>query len=59
MADAADGNEVLGVGGVVLFDVAAEADDEVVVAPSVGVLMDAPDLLRGFVCERRSGPRVR
>ena len=36
-------SEVLGVGGVV-FDVAAEADDEVVDGAGVGVFVDAPDL---------------
>ena len=44
VADAADGGEVLGVGGVVL-DVAAEADDEVVDGAGVGVGVDSPDLL--------------
>ena len=38
------GGEVGGVGGVV-FDVAAEADDEVVDGAGVGVGVDAPDLL--------------
>ena len=44
VADAADGGEVGGVGGVVL-DVAAEADDEVVDGAGVGVGVEAPDLL--------------
>src|SRR5579871_5541832 len=44
VAYAADGDEVLGGGGVV-FDVAAEADDEVVDGAGVGVFVDAPDLL--------------
>src|SRR5260370_22532125 len=43
VADAADGDEVLGVGGIV-FNVAAEADDEVVDGAGVGVLVGAPDL---------------
>ena len=57
VADAADGGEVLGVGGVVL-DVAAEADDEVVDGAGVGVGVDAPDLLedvgRGMIWPSRS-----
>src|SRR5215469_4885361 len=44
VANAADGDEVLRVGGVV-FDVAAEADDEVVDGAGVGVFVDTPDLL--------------
>ncbi len=47
VADAADGDEVAGVGGVV-FDVAAEADDEVVDGASVGVFVDAPDLFENL-----------
>jgi len=43
VADAADGCEMLRVGGVV-FDIAAEADDEVVDGAGVGVFVDAPDL---------------
>ncbi len=52
---ASHGDEVLGVGGVV-FDVAAEADDEVVDGTGVGVFVDAPDLLEDALCVRRSGP---
>ena len=44
VADAADGKQVLRVGGVIL-DVAAKADDEVVDGAGVRVLMDMPDLL--------------
>ena len=44
VADAADGEEMGGIGGVV-FKVAAEADDEVVDGAGVGVFVDAPDLL--------------
>src|ERR1019366_2452365 len=44
VADTADSGEVLGVGGIV-FDVAAEADDEVVDGAGVGVRVHAPDLL--------------
>ena len=42
VADAADGEEVAGGGGVV-FEVAAKADDEVVDGAGVGVFMHAPD----------------
>ena len=48
VADAADGGEVDGVGGVVL-DVAAEADDEVVDGAGVGVFADAPDLFEDLL----------
>ena len=48
VADAANGDEVLGVGGVV-FDVAAEADDEVVDGAGVGILVDAPDLFEDLL----------
>jgi len=48
VADAADGGEVDGVGGVV-FDVAAKTDDEVVDGSGIGVLVDSPDLFEdGF-----------
>jgi hypothetical protein len=43
IADAADGEEVAGVCGVG-FEVAAEADEEVVDGAGVGVLVDAPDV---------------
>ena len=45
VAYAADGDEVLGVGGAV-FDVAAEADGEVVEGAGVCVVVDAPALLK-------------
>src|SRR5260370_3841608 len=48
VADAADGDQVLGVGGVV-FDVTAEADDEVVDGAGVGVFVDAPDLFEDLL----------
>ena len=48
VADAADGGEVAGVGGVVL-DVAAEADDEVVDGAGVGVFVDAPDVFEDLL----------
>src|ERR1017187_5444332 len=44
VADAADGEQVLWVGGVVL-DIAAEADDEVVDGAGVSVFADVPHLL--------------
>lgn len=43
VADAADGEQVGGFGGVV-FDITAQADDEVVDGAGVGVLVDAPDV---------------
>lgn len=43
IADPPDGNEVDGVGGVVL-DVASEADDEVIDGAGVRILVDTPDL---------------
>src|SRR5208283_4247106 len=48
VADAADGGEVGGDGGVVL-DVAAEADDEVVDGAGVGVFADAPDVFEDLL----------
>ena len=44
VADAADGDEVLGGAGVVFY-VAAQADDEVIDGAGVRVFMDTPDLL--------------
>ena len=43
VAYAAYGDQVVGVGGVV-FNVAAETDDEVIDGAGVGVFVDAPDL---------------
>ena len=43
VTDTANSKEMLGAGGVV-FDVAAQADDEVVDRAGVGVFVDAPDL---------------
>ena len=43
VTDAADGEEVDGFGGV-RFEVAAEADEEVIDGAGVGVFVDAPDV---------------
>src|ERR1700761_6226861 len=43
IADAADSDEMLGVGGIV-FDIASKANDEVVDGASVCVLVDSPDI---------------
>src|SRR2546423_15542027 len=56
VADAADGQEVFGVGGVVL-DVAAEADDEGVYGARVCVLAKGPDLFE-YLTARDGAARV-
>src|SRR5271154_1013627 len=43
IADTADGGQVFGLGGI-LFDVAAEADDEIINGAGVGVFVQAPDI---------------
>jgi len=47
VTDAADGEEVDGLGGVG-FEVAAEADDEVVDGAGVGIFFDVPDVFEEF-----------
>jgi len=55
VSDASDGGEVGRVGGVV-FDVAAEADDEVVDGAGVSVFVDAPDVFEdGFARDDLAG----
>jgi hypothetical protein len=48
VADAAHGDEVVGVGGII-FDVTPQAHDEVVDGAGISVFMDAPDLFEDLL----------